>query len=74
MLLGNSQSYENGGRFYRAVMGKMPFKPEPLTVEYPKQLNEIRGIYRMEFMDRKLLLEAGIETVVALTPLLNRKI
>lgn len=73
MLLGNSQSYENGGRFYRAVMGKMPFKPEPLTVEYPKQLNEIRGIYRMEFMDRKLLLEAGIETVVALTPLLNRK-
>ena len=73
MLLGNSQAYESGGRFYRAVMGKMPFKPEPLTVEYPKQLNEIRVIYRMEFMDRKLLLEAGIEAMAALTPLLNRK-
>ena len=73
MLLGNSQSYETGGSFYRAVMGKMPFKPEPYTVEYQKQLNEIRLIYRMEFMDRKLLLEAGIAAMVMLTPLLDQK-
>lgn len=73
MLLGNSQAYLNGRKFYEAVFGKMPFKPEPYTVEYPKQLNEIRIIYRMEYLDRNLLLRAGIEAVTALTPLVDRK-
>ena len=73
MLLTNSQAYENGRSFYQAVMGKMPFKPEPFTVEYPKQLNEIRSIYRTEFLDRKLLLNVGIYAMTAMTPIMNKK-
>jgi len=73
MLPANSEAHRNAEKFYQAVMGKMPLKPEPFTLEYPKQLSEIRLIYRIEFLDRKLLLEAGIEAMAAITPLINRK-
>lgn len=73
MLLGGSQAYVNGRKFYEAVFGKMPFKPEPLTVEFPKQLGEIRIIYRMEYLDRKLLFSAGADAVTALIPLVDQK-
>ena len=73
MLLGNSQAYENGKKFYQAVFGKMPFKPEPYTVEYGKQLSEIRAIYRREFLDKKLLFSGGVQAALLLTPVLNRK-
>ncbi|MCI8662407.1 MAG: DUF4132 domain-containing protein [Hungatella sp.] len=72
-LLGNEELYENSREFYRALFGKMPFKVEPLSLEYPKQVNEIRILYRMEFKDKKFLLEAGIEAAHALTPIVNKK-
>lgn len=72
-LLGNEELYENSRAFYQALFGKMPFKVEPLSLEYPKQVNEIRIIYRMEFLDRKLLLEAGIEAARTLEPVVNKK-
>lgn len=72
MLLGNSQAYEKGKKFYQAVFGKMPFRPEPYNIEYSKQVSEIRTIYRMEFLDKKLLLNVGIQAALILTPMINR--
>lgn len=73
MLLGNGQAYEKGKGFYQAVFGKMPFRPEPYSVEYTKQLSEIRAVYRMEFLDPSLLLNAGIQAARILTPMVDRK-
>lgn len=72
-LLSNEEIYKNSRIFYEALFGRMPFKMEPLSLEYPKQVNEIRIIYRMGFKDRKLLLEAGIEAAYALMPIVNKK-
>lgn len=72
MLLAGSQSYEKGKKFYMAVFGKMPFRPEAYTVEYGKQISEIRTVYRMEFLDKKLMLNAGIQAALILAPIINR--
>lgn len=72
-LLGNSEIFENSRLFYKELFGKMPFKPEPLSLEYPKQINEIRIIYRWEYKDKKFLLKAGVEAARALARVADKK-
>jgi len=73
MLFRDGEIYRNGRLFYEAVFGKVPFKPEPLGLEYQKQIWSVRLNYRHEFMDRKLLFEAGVQAVKALTKVINRE-
>lgn len=73
ILFRNNEIYENGRLFFEAVFGKMPFKPEPLGIEYQKQISGVRLNYRYEFMDKKFLFEAGIQAVWALASVINRE-
>lgn len=73
LLLQNSELYENGRKFYKAVFGQMPFRPEPLKLLYGSQISDVRLNYRYEFLDRKLLFEAGIQAVAALTKVINKE-
>lgn len=73
LLLSNSQLFENSRPFYKALFGKMPFGPEPMNLEYPKQVSEIRNIYRQEYKDKKLLLRAGVEAARALARVADKK-
>ena len=72
-LFQNNDLYENGRRFFAAVFGKMPFKPEPLAVEYQKQVWAVRLNYRYEFIDKKLLFEAGVQAVWVLASVISRE-
>ncbi len=72
LLFPNSELYENSRPFYKVLFGKMPFKPEPLPLEYPRQISEIRSLFRQEFIDKKFLLKAGIQAARALTPAMNK--
>lgn len=73
MLLQNGEVYQGSRLFYEAVFGKIPFRPEPLGLEYQKQIWNVRLNYRHEFIDRKLLFEAGVQAVKALTKVMNRE-
>jgi len=73
LLLTNGELYENGRKFYEAVFGRMPFRPEPLDLCYTSQVRNVRLNYRYEFLDRKFLFEAGIQAVTALTKVINRE-
>lgn len=72
MLLQNGELYEKGRKFYKAVFGRMPFRPEPLDLLYGSQIRDVRLNYRYEFMDRKLLFEAGVQAVSALTEVIDK--
>ena len=69
----NTERFQNGRLFYQAVFGKLPFRPEPLGITYQKQLWNVRLNYRFEFLDRKLLFEAGVQTASALAKVMNHK-
>ncbi len=73
LLLANGELYENGRKFYKAIFGRMPFRPEPLDLCYTSQIRNIRLNYRYEFLDRKFLFETGIQAVAALTKVINRE-
>lgn len=73
LLLQNAEIYQNSKMFYEAVFGKIPFTPEPLGLKYPKQIGSVRLNFRYEFLDRKLLFEAGVQAVRALTQVIDRK-
>ncbi len=73
LLLQNTERFQNGRLFYQAVFGKLPFRPEPLGITYQKQLWNVRLNYRFEFLDRKLLFEAGVQTASALAKVMNHK-
>lgn len=73
MLLQNGELYENGRKFYEAVFGKAPFKPEGLELEYEKQIRDVRLNYRYEFLDRRFLFEAGVQAIQALTKVIDQK-
>lgn len=60
-------SYKNAGIFYKAVFGRMPFKPLPLNLVYWRQVQDIRLNFRFEYLDKKALLQAGLQAVRALT-------
>lgn len=73
MLLQNGEVYQGSRLFYETVFGKIPFRPEPLNLEYQKQIWSVRLNYRHEFMDRKFLFEAGVQAVRALTKVIGQK-
>ncbi len=73
LLLGNGELYENGRKFYEAIFGRMPFRPEPLDLCYASQIRDIRLNYRYEFLDREFLFEASIQAVTALTKVINKE-
>lgn len=50
-----------------AVFGRMPFKPLPLNLVYWRQVQDIRLNFRFEYLDKKALLQAGLQAVRALT-------
>ncbi|MDE6607100.1 MAG: DUF4132 domain-containing protein, partial [Lachnospiraceae bacterium] len=73
VLLQNGEVYQGSRLFYEAVFGRIPFRPEPLGLEYQKQIWNVRMNYRHEFMDRRLLFEAGVQAIRALTKVINRE-
>ncbi|MCI9184405.1 MAG: DUF4132 domain-containing protein [Lachnospiraceae bacterium] len=66
-------AYQAAKGFYQEVFGFLPFKPEPFRLEYTNQVRDIRLVYHREFLDRKKLLETGVNVVSALTPYVNSK-
>ncbi|MCI8578857.1 MAG: DUF4132 domain-containing protein [Lachnospiraceae bacterium] len=69
-----NQDWADAARsFYQGVFGCQPFKPEPVSLEYTQQVRDIRLVYRFQFLDRKELLETGIQVVQALTELVGRE-
>lgn len=66
LLILEEQAYQAGARYYRAIFGKMPFKPLPFSLKYPNQLRQLRFNYRMEYLDKKLLFKEGLEVIRAL--------
>lgn len=71
LLVRNNEVYRNSQVYYETLFGKIPFAPEPLQLRYEGQIQQIRLNYRYEFLDRKFLLEAGIQAAQALLPVLN---
>lgn len=66
LLLHNTQTYGQAVRLYNAIFGKVPFQPEPMELEYARQIQDVRLNYRHEFLDRRLLFRAGLQAVHAL--------
>ncbi len=62
-----SASYKASEKFYKAVFGRPPFKPEELGLEYRGRIDQVRQVYRNQFLDKKALLDTGLRVVLALT-------
>ncbi len=73
LLLFNEDTYKNGSIFYQAVFGRMPFQRTPETLEYGKQVRDIRLNFRWEFLDKKQLFEDSIRAVRAITAVITRE-
>ncbi len=73
MILHSNEIYHNSRVFYEAVFGKMPFAPIPLELGYAAQARDIRLNFRYEFLDRKLLFQAGIQAAQALIPVMSEE-
>lgn len=71
LLMQDNEVYRNSRVYYETLFGKIPFAPEPMHLRYADQILQIRLNYRYEFLDRKFLLEAGIQAARALMPILN---
>ena len=52
---GEAYENENTHRFYRTVLGKFPFQPLPLVLEYFGQVQGVMRNYRYEFLDKDFL-------------------
>ncbi|MCI8417753.1 MAG: DUF4132 domain-containing protein [Lachnospiraceae bacterium] len=65
--------YSNGEKFYKKVFGKLPFQGIPFTLEYEKQILDLKLVYRYEYLEKKELLDRGIQMVSALLPLTDGK-
>lgn len=70
-LFWNPDWAQPGEGLYKGVFGCLPFRPEPLSLDYLQQVRDVRLVYRFQFLDRKLLLETGIQVVQALTRLVD---
>lgn len=66
ILLHNAELYEKSRVFYEAVFGKMPFRPQSVELAYPKHIQDIRFVFRYEYLDRHLLFQAGLQAAAAL--------
>lgn len=57
--------------YYRQVFGCMPFTPAPLGISYLRQVQDLRSVYRQQFLDKKMLFETGLLVVSALLPFVD---
>lgn len=73
LLLHNTQTYQGAKVFYEAVFGKMPFQPLEMELEYERQIQNVRLNYRYEFLDRKLLFQAGLQGARAMAQVISPK-
>lgn len=71
LLLFNEEVYRNSKKFYQAVFGREPFAPKLFALDYETQVRAVRLNYRYEYMDRKLLLQAGLEAASALLTVID---
>lgn len=71
ILLHNTETYQGARVLYEAVFGKMPFHPKALELEYARQVQDIRLIFRYEYMDRRLLFQAALQVAAALGSVVN---
>lgn len=63
---------ENAQMFYKSVLGRFPFEPLPLQLEYPEHVNGVMSNYRYEFLDKEFLFRAGVQAALALGKVINR--
>ncbi len=71
LILHSDEIYRNSRVFYEAVFGKAPFAPVPVSLKYASQVKDIRLNFRYEYLDRRLLFEAGIQAAQALIPVID---
>lgn len=71
LLLTNGEAYDNGSVFYKAVFGRCPFKPLPMSLDYSSQVQSIRLNYRWEFLNKKQLFEDSVRAIQAITEVIN---
>ncbi len=73
LSFGGSASYEAARVFYEAVFGCMPVKPEALRLNHRGQVDQVRQVYRYQFLDRKAIFETGLKMVSAMTRVIGRE-
>lgn len=73
LLFIQGHAYDAGAVFYRAVWGKPPFKPEPLSLVYMDQVRSIRLNYRTDYLDRASLFKESLAVIQALSAVVNQK-
>lgn len=73
LLFIQGHAYDAGAVFYRAVWGKPPFKPEPLSLLYMDQVRSIRLNYRTDYLDRASLFKESLAVIQALSAVVNQK-
>ena len=73
LLFIQGHAYDAGDVFYRAVWGKSPFKPEPLSLVYMDQVRSIRLNYRTDYLDRASLFKESLAVIQALSAVVNQK-
>ncbi len=71
-LFWNEDVARAGASFYQGVLGCQPFKPVNFGLDYLQQVRDVRLVYRFQYLDRKMLLNTGIQVVQALTRLADR--
>lgn len=72
-VFGDIHQNENANMFYKAVLGKCPFKPLPLQLEYPEQVKTVLRSYHYEFLDRAFLFKAGVQAALELGKVVSRE-
>ncbi len=70
---GEAYENENTHMFFRSVLGKFPFQPLPLALEYFGQVQGVMRNYRYEFLDKDFLLRTGLQAAQALCGVVDRK-
>lgn len=73
LLFIQGHAYDAGAVFYRAVWGKPPFKPEPLSLVYMDQVRSIRLNYRTDYLDRASLFKESLAVIQSLSAVVNQK-
>lgn len=73
LLFIQGHAYDAGAVFYRAVWGKHPFKPEPLSLVYMDQVRSIRLNYRTDYLDRASLFKESLAVIQALSAVVSQK-
>lgn len=56
---------------YQKLFGTMPIVPVSLGLSYAKQIDQLRAVYRRQYLDRKLLFQNGLLLLHALLPLID---